>query len=198
MLPTAIVSKKRGLLQSKFWILTALALLLAIGLAWWTMPKPGIKTSIHFPDGHGLHEGDPVRYRGINVGTVRDIQLSERDGVDVSAEMDSSARRLLKEGSRFWIVRPQLALTGVSGLETAVGPKYIAVEPDESDPNAKASFAFEGLSVPPATSINGGGIEIVLRADKQFSVRPGIIGDVSWIHGWPDSRCPALGRCSIC
>lgn len=172
-LPSATVTRQRGLLQSKFWILTALALLLAIGLAWWSTPMPGTRILIHFPDGHGLHEGDPVRYRGINVGTVSEIGLSDRDGVEVFAEMDVSAGRLLKEGTRFWIVRPQLALTGVSGLETAVGPKYIAVEPDESNDDAKVNRDFEGLAQPPATSMNGDGIEIVLRADKQFSVRPG-------------------------
>lgn len=172
-LPTATVSRQRGLLESKFWILTGMALLLAIGLAWWSTPIPGTRISIHFPDGHGLHEGDSVRYRGIKVGTVREIRLSDREGVDVSAEMEASASRLLKEGTRFWIVRPQLALTGVSGLETAVGPKYIAVEPDGSRDDAPSSADFDGLAQPPATSLNGDGIEIVLRADKQFSVRPG-------------------------
>ncbi len=172
-IPTAIVSQRRSLVQSKFWILTFLALLLAIGLAWSSMPERGTRISIHFPDGHGLHPGDPVRYRGINVGTVREIRLSDRDGVDVQAEMDSSADQLLKEKSRFWIVRPQLALTGVSGLETAVGPKYVAVEPGESSENEVRSHEFEGLSQPPATFVNGGGVEIVLRGDKQFSVRPG-------------------------
>lgn len=172
-LPTAIVSNKRGLWQSKFWILTVLALLLATGLAWWTMPKPGTQISIHFPDGHGLHEGDPVRYRGINVGTVRDIHLGGEDGVDVDVMMDqSAAKRLLTNGARFWIVRPQLALTGVSGLETAVGPKYIAVEPDsltlESMP-----CEFEGLAEPPQRSGERRGTEIVFQADEQFGVNPG-------------------------
>lgn len=171
--PTATVSKQRGLLQSKFWILTALALLVAIGLAWWTMPKAGTKISIHFPDGHGLHEGDPVRYRGINVGVVKDIHLGGDDGVDVEVMMDqSAARRLLTNGANFWIVRPQLDLTGVSGLETAVGPKYIAVEPDsltlESMPRK-----FEGLPDVPQRSGERRGTEIVFQADEQFGVNPG-------------------------
>lgn len=194
-LPTAIVSRKRGLLQSKFWILTALALLLALGLAWWTMPKPGIKISIHFPDGHGLHDGDPIRYRGINVGVVRDIHLADGDGVDVEVMMDQSAKGLLQNGANFWIVRPQLALTGISGLETAVGPKYIAVEPDsltlESVPRE-----FNGLADPPQGAGEGRGTEIVFQADEQFGVNPGSsvsyrgfeVGKILDVHLSDDAR----------
>ena len=87
--------------------------------------------------------------------------------------MDQSATlRLLSNGANFWIVRPQLALTGVSGLETAVGPKYIAVEPDsltlESMPRE-----FEGLADAPQRTGERRGTEIVFQSDEQFGVNPG-------------------------
>ncbi len=194
-LPTAIVSKKRGLLQSKFWILTALALLLALGLAWWTTPEQGIEISIHFPDGHGLHDGDPIRYRGINVGVVQDIHLASGDGVDVEVMMDQSAKGLLQNGANFWIVRPQLALTGISGLETAVGPKYIAVEPDSLSLETMPR-EFKGLADVPQGAGERRGTEIVFQADEQFGVNPGSslsyrgfeVGKILDVHLSDDAR----------
>ncbi len=171
-LPTAVVTKRRGVLQSRVWILTGFALLLAIWLAWSSMPKPGTRISIHFPDGHGLRAGDPVRYRGIDVGTVRGIQLGRGDGVDVSVTIDQSAKSLLSNGANFWIVRPKLALSGVSGLETAVGPKYIAVEPDSLTLES-APREFSGLAEAPQQVGERRGTEIVFQADEQFGVNAG-------------------------
>ena len=37
--------------------------------------------------------------------------------------------RLACEGSRFWIVRPQVSLSRVAGLETVVGARYIGALP---------------------------------------------------------------------
>jgi hypothetical protein len=157
---------------SSLWILTLACLALAVGLVWWSLPETGKAIRIHFPEGHGLQAEDAVRFRGIDVGVVDSVALSrELDGVDVHVLLKPYAGNLAREGTRFWIVRPEFKLSGVSGLETAVGNKYIALSPGEE--TAAAVHEFSGLAKAPADVMGGAGLELILRGDKKFSVSPG-------------------------
>ena len=114
----------------RLWLLPVAALVLAFVLVWWSLPKSGVAIKIHFPEGHGLQTEDVVRFRGIDVGVVEEVKLNtELSGVDVQVMLKPFARKLAREGTRFWIVRPELSLTEISGLETAVGHKYIGLLP---------------------------------------------------------------------
>ena len=112
-----------------------------------------------------------MRHRGIEVGEVAEVRLDEDlSGIVVRVRLDRQAARIATEGSQFWIVRPRIDLTGVSGLETAVGAKYVAVLPSMS---GDRKTAFEGLASQPADSLGTSGIEIVLRGDDRYGVNPG-------------------------
>jgi paraquat-inducible protein B len=116
--------------MSKMWLVSLACLLLAVGLTWYASGSPGTKLSLHFSEGHGLKPGDAIRHRGIEIGHVEAVSLEPTlRGIEVKAVLHDNAKAIACEGSRFWIVRPQLGLTGVSGLETAVGSKYIGVIP---------------------------------------------------------------------
>lgn len=156
---------------SRMWLVTIACLALAVGLTWYSLDSPGQEIVIHFPEGHGLKPGDVVRHRGIDIGHVEKVQLnSTLGGIVVHAVVDASASAIAREGSRFWIVRPQLDFTGVSGLETAVGAKYVAVIPGD---DTRKRSEFEGLSGRPPDSLGRDGIEIILRGDHRFGVNPG-------------------------
>ncbi len=161
---------------SRVWLVTLACVALAIGLAWYSMDSPGPEIVIHFAEGHGLKEGDAVRYRGIDLGHVTNISLSEElSSIDVVVQLDAAAADIASEGSRFWIVRPQIDLRGVSGLETAVGAKYIAVLPGKP---GNRQLEFDGLPISPPESVGQNGIEIVLRGDDRYGVNPG--SPVTW------------------
>lgn len=157
---------------SAMWWLTLLSLLLAIGLVWFSLPERGVDIVVRFPEGHGLQTEDQVLYRGIEVGFVKDVELgSDLSLVEVQIQLNSSASDLAREGTRFWIVRPQLSLSRIAGLETAVGHKYVSLSPGPIE--AKRVYDFDGLVDPPPTNAARPGIEIVIRGDKRFSVSPG-------------------------
>ena len=163
--------------SSRMWWLTLVCLILAIALAWQSMPKKGQRIAIHFPQGHGLKAGDTLRYRGIKVGTVATINLNDGlSGVDVVVELQPDGGALDREGTRFWIVRPKISLTEVSGLETAIGAKYIGVSP--GDPSGPQRTEFEGLSAAPPDELDRGGLVIVLRSDQRYGTSPG--APVTW------------------
>jgi paraquat-inducible protein B len=197
--PIAQVREARAtsalLLTSEMWWATAICLLLAFWLTWRAIPASGPSIVILFPDGHGLKSGDAVRHRGIDVGTVSEVVLSEDlSQISATVTFTPEAAKLAREGTRFWIVRPQLSLTGVSGLETAVGAKYIAVSP--GDPNGALRKSFDGLAIAPPDEQNGKGIDVVLRSDGRHGVTVGSpitwrgidVGQTLAIHLSPDAR----------
>ena len=195
--PTAVVAdrSKAMLAGSRLWWLALGCLILAVGLVVYSMPAGGTHVHIHFPQGHGLKAEDAVRYRGIDVGVVESIHLTrDMDAVDVHVQFFPTAKRLAVEGTRFWIVRPKLSISGVSGLETAVGHKYIEVQP--GDPGQPRKRQFEGLANAPVDNGDAQGIEILLQADARHSVNVGSaihfrgvdIGSILSVQLAPDAR----------
>lgn len=159
------------ILQSKLWWITLICLGVAIYSAYHSQRPAGFLITIDFPEGHGLKEGDVIEHRGIDVGLVNSVELTEDLlGVRASVLVNDSAKGIAVEGSEFWIVRPHFSLTDISGLETAVGSKYIAVNPGPADGPRKRKF--EGLKEPPTLGIDEGGFEIVLKAKESYGINP--------------------------
>ena len=159
---------------SSLWLLTLLCLMIAAGSIWWSTPVRGTLITIRFPEGHGLQPEDTVRYRGIEVGTVESVELDESlGGVEVKVLLKPSASDLATEGTRFWIVRPELSLTRISGLETAIGHKYIGVSPRPEDEPFESAFHFQGLADVPVDTLADAGIELILEGEKKFGVSKG-------------------------
>ena len=161
-----------NLAGSYMWLLTLACLVAAVGLVWWSMPEEGVHIEIHFPDGHGLRVEDTLRYRGIDVGTVEAVELKDDlAGVDVTVVLKPFAEPLARQGSQFWIVRPELNLGGISGLDTAVGHKYIGVLPGEVD--APGQVRFAGMAGMPPDATNSPGIEIILQGEHRLGLNSG-------------------------
>lgn len=162
-----------GKLRSRLWGITLLCLIVAIGLVWAELRSPGTQIQIAFADGSGLVPGDRVRYRGIDVGEVKSVVLSEAlDQVIVAVELNVESAPLAREGTRFWIERPDIRLGQVRGLDTLMGGRYVGVIPGPED--APWSNRFEGLSDPPTTVENiFDGLEIVLESSQRYGLQRG-------------------------
>ncbi len=158
---------------SRMWLATALCVLTALGLTWFSLEPSGTRIAIRFQDGHGLKPGDSLQNRGIEIGTVTKVELNPQlSGIEVEAELKPAAASLAREGTRFWIVRPTFDASGVSGLETAVGSKYIAVAPGPAE-SGQPQFQFTGLETAPIDGSNTSGLQLVLRAEKRLGINPG-------------------------
>ena len=162
--------------MSWVWLLPLAALLLTGWLIYRAWSMRGVPVRIHFDNGYGLKAGDDVRYRGISVGRVDEVTLSgDMQGVMVHARLHPASTDLARAGTRFWVVRPEFQLTRIAGLETLVGPRYLAVLPSSTaDPNAARQRNFVGLDSPPVVElIQPGDLEIILQAQQRGSLRPG-------------------------
>jgi paraquat-inducible protein B len=174
--PVAEVRRRVTLLElvsgSRLWWVTLACLLVAVVLAWRASGDTGPTITIHFPDGHGLRVGDMLRHRGIEVGLVENVDLNpELSGVDVAVTLRPGAEVLARTDTQFWIVRPRLSLEGISGLETAVGAKYIAAR--SGAPDSTTCYEFEGLATAPADELGEDGVEVILRGTDSHGLSPG-------------------------
>lgn len=168
--PIARVTPRRF---SFAWLLP-LAVLAGIGVLVWqsTVRERGPVISIAFPDADGLRAGDPVRHRGVTVGVVRTVALSDDlNGITVTAELDPDATPLASSGTRFWVVRPELSLRRVAGLETILGPRYINAEPGTEI--GAPTLAFRGLPAPPRLDQPTDALSVMLNAERSGPVRAG-------------------------
>ena len=167
--PQAVLKPARRLTWA--WLVPSAALILAGWLGYSAWLSRGFIITVQLDQGHGIKIGDQVRHRGITVGEVRDVKLADGlDGVVVTASLEARANRLASRGSRFWVVRPQLGLEGVVGLETLVGPRYLAVLPGDGTPRRH----FIGLPEPPVVeTTEPGDLEIILHASQRGGLRRG-------------------------
>lgn len=159
--------------RSWSWLLPLATLVLTGWLGWEVWSARGAKISISASEGHGIKAGDPLRYRGIAVGVVEEVALEPGlSDIVLSVRLEAGADELARAGSRFWIVRPQLSLEGVQGLETIIGARYLAVLPGPAGGERERSFV--ALDEPPVTErVEPGGLQVLLEAPSRFSLAPG-------------------------
>ena len=167
--PKAVLKPKRSV--SPAWLLPVAAIIAAAWLGGRAWSQRGVPVTVVLADGHGLKVGDAVRYRGIAVGEVRQVTLDDQSGgIRVTVALRSEADRLARAGSRFWVVRPQLGLSRTAGLETLIGPRYLAVLPGRGTRQRH----FIGLDEPPIVERRDpGDLEIILTATALGSLRRG-------------------------
>lgn len=120
---------------SPLWILPLIALCLAGWLGYKTYSKIGERIQIHFSNAQGLVEGrTTIRYQGLEVGIVKKISLSDDlKDIYVTADIYPKASQLLSKHTRFWLVKPQASLSGITGLDALVSGNYIAIDPNNHE-----------------------------------------------------------------
>ncbi|MGF1687863.1 MlaD family protein [Photobacterium japonica] len=163
------IRRDRGI--SPLWILPVLALILAGWLVFKAVNDAGERIKIHFNDAAGLIAGrTTIRYQGLEVGIVRDVNLSsDLQSIYVEADIYPEAVRTLKDGTRFWLVKPKASITGISGLDALVSGNYIALQPGPG----KFASEFTALDSQPADTPVGDGLKIQLRAPNLGSINIG-------------------------
>lgn len=171
--PTAVIDRQPRR-ASKLWIAPVIALAFIAALLYLQVrAERGPIVTITFDDAIGLESGASLIHRGIRVGVVKSVQLDQDlNSVIVEAEIAPHAEGLASEGTQFWIVHPQVSFDGVSGLDTLLGPRYIAVRPLETPGESRRRF--EGLSEPPRLpQAAEAGLPVRLRAKSASSISPG-------------------------
>lgn len=153
------------------WIVPLLSLAVGGWLVYGEFKNRGPEITVEFDDCSGIEAGQTtLEYRGVSVGLVRRIELaSDLRHALVHVRLKRHAAELARQGSIFWIARPEIGFTGVRGLDTLFSGARVNVRPG-SGPKANH---FIGSAHPPPEENLEQGRAFILESDRLNSLSPG-------------------------
>jgi len=180
--PRAVIRQRRR--WSSVWVIPGIALLLAGWLVWKHFHEQGELAYVRWETANSIELGKTeVRCRSVRVGIVEGVELStDLRSVVVSLRIDPKSAYLLREGTRFWVVRPRVSGAEVSGLNTLLKGAYIELDPGEG---TEPVNHFNGLEEPPVTKSTVPGMRLILVADDAGSLAA---GSPIYFHGFEVGR----------
>ncbi len=162
-LPAPRVARQRDWLPSLIWLIPIVAALVGIALVAKILIDRGPEVVLTFRTAEGLEAGKTaVKYKDVQIGTVQTIRLArDRSHVRVLVQLTKEADSFTAEDTRYWVVRPRLDTSGISGLGTLLSGAYIGADAGTSGERASE---FSGLEVPPIVTRDASGRQYILRA----------------------------------
>lgn len=179
--PSASLGKGKGKVQnatiqrlrsiSPFWLLPIVALIIGLTLFARILDEQGETVTIYFTNGAGITADKTlIRYQGLQIGVVKKVQFTEDlKQIRVTANINPEAKTVLRENTKFWLVRPSASLAGISGLDALVSGNYITLSPGDGE----SADEFIAESEGPMVQMDTGDILIHLLADNLGSISAG-------------------------
>jgi paraquat-inducible protein B len=139
--PIPVIRKPRR--WSLVWVVPVVTLVLSGWLVLRELRQSGPTIEISFADGTGIEpDRTRVMHKGVTVGVVKQVTLDKSlQKVIARVELDRAAAPLARQETKFWIVRPEVSLRGITGLGTILSGPTIAVLPGGGGERK----SFEGL-----------------------------------------------------
>lgn len=155
----------------------------------------GLYMTLQLASGVGIVEGKTkVLYRGLEAGVVKHIKINNDEHHTVTAEilLDPRANPILKQGTRFWVVRPEISIDGVKNIETLIGGPYISFQPGEG--NYQDNFVVEEGNMPKPLLRSGKYYSLtspdsgLLSAGAPILYKNIVVGEIANIDFGPDAK----------
>ncbi|SJZ32709.1 paraquat-inducible protein B [Trichlorobacter thiogenes] len=171
-IPDAIIDRRRRSSAQLIWLIPIVALIVGLSLAVKAYVEKGPVITISFKSGEGIEAGKTkIKYKDVQIGLVRSITIAkDRSSVLVTADLAKEAADFLKSDTRFWVVRPRITGSSVSGLGTLTAGAYIGMDAGKSKED---KTAFTGLEAPPVVTMDMPGRQFVLHATDIGSLSVG-------------------------
>ena len=144
------------------WIVPLLAACVAGYYVYQHKEEHGQQVVITFTNASDLKVDDtPVVVHGVRIGTIKKITLADdQRHALVTLDLIKGASHAANQGTKFWIVRPDVSGGALVGLSTLISGPYIEALPGDGP----ESTEFTGLDEPPV--LVGEGMRVVLSADR--------------------------------
>lgn len=148
---------------SLVWIVPIVAVMVGISLVVHNVLQAGPTITVTFATGSGLTANKTqVKYRNVVIGYVSGVALSkDQRSVDATIKLAKEAVSFTRKDSQFWVVRPRIGASGISGIDTLLSGDYIGADIGQADTRVKR---FEGLETPPAITYGEPGKRFTLRS----------------------------------
>jgi paraquat-inducible protein B len=129
----------------------------------------GLNMTLRLPTAQGIEAGvTKVMYRGFAAGIVTSIDFNdEKHIVTAHISIDPKAEFILRDGTRFWVVEPEVSINRVRNLDTLIKGIYIAFEP--GDGNYKDYFDVQ--KAPFTDKILPAGKTFTITSDDSSSIQ---------------------------
>ncbi len=167
---TPVIKKTRRV--SPVWILPIVAAVVCILLLYSSYKNAGVTVELFLKSATGITAGKTkVMLRGIPIGVVEKISPDlKQERVRATMRLDAQVEEMLVEDTVFWVVRPQLSASSITGLETIVSGSYVNVQPGLSTTKRYEFVAAEEQPPPPEDTP---GLHLVLTAADLGSLQVG-------------------------
>ena len=151
------------------WIIPLISLIVGGWLVYKYYSSLGPLITIKFKNSGGLEpKRSVVKFRDVEVGKVENVKiLKNSEGVLVYVRMHKDMKPFLNDTTKFWIVKPQIGLEQVRGLDALLSGPYIQMY---AKPKDFTKEEFTGLSEPPIDSSILNGKIITLIADSTYGL----------------------------
>jgi paraquat-inducible protein B len=170
--PRPTVVRRREWLPSLIWLIPVVAALVGFTLVARILLSKGPEIDLTFKTAEGLEAGKTaVKYKDVQIGVVEKIRLArDRSHVAVTVQLNKDADAFTAKDTRYWVVRPRLDTSGISGLGTLLSGAYIGADAGIADESASD---FTGLETPPIVTRDASGQQYLLRANDIGSLDVG-------------------------
>ncbi|BFO02315.1 MlaD family protein [Pseudomonas guariconensis] len=135
--------------------------------------RAGTQITIRVDRADGLKPGTPIRFRGLDVGSVESVDLtSDLQAVLLRARITGAQDRIARVGTQFWVVKPAFGLVRTENLDTLVGGLYLEVLPALKSKGPQRDF----IALPEAPELTEPevGLPLTLSAPRRGSIKPGV------------------------
>ncbi len=169
---------------SAVWIIPIVALLIGVLMVVHGYQNRGTDITISFANADGINaEKTHIKMLNVDIGIVKGVTINaNHSGVIVHAEINKNTAPLLVKDTQFWVVRPRIGASGVSGLGTLLSGAYIEMSPGVSK---KQAVKFIGLDDIPPTPANVKGLRLTLTSHLGNSLS---VGDPVLYRGFKVGR----------
>ncbi|WP_226622434.1 MlaD family protein [Alloyangia pacifica] len=158
---------------SLVWLVPLAAIAVTLFIAWQSFAERGALIEITFENAAGITaEETTIRYRDVIVGTVEEVVFSDDLAeVRVSARIDRNVADSLPSDAEFWVVRPEVSASGITGLSTVLSGVYI--EAGFTPQEGASARSFRGRDDTPLVRPGVKGTRITIRADDGSQLSAG-------------------------
>ncbi|MCV2502525.1 MAG: MlaD family protein [Neisseriaceae bacterium] len=126
---------------SVVWFIPIVAIITGLWLSYDYYKSLGESVTLYISNADGLKVDNTVlKVLNVEVGKIKSIKLTpDSKSVVMKAYINSDNKQLLAEDAQYWVVKPVIAKSGVSGLSTLISGSYIEIMPGTSK-NKKNEF----------------------------------------------------------
>ena len=161
--------RQRKARVSLVWLVPIAAALVGFSMVMQNWLSAGPQITVSFETAEGLEANKTqVKYKNVVIGQVTAINLSEdHTRVVATVALDQHAEPFTREDTKFWVVRPRIGASGVTGVDTLLSGAFIGADAGRAEETRRE---FVGLEAPPPVTFGAEGKQFTLFTDDLGSL----------------------------